>query len=382
MFTAGLLLGGLTTFSSVNSRADEPVPTTKPATIPSTAPATAPTTNAAAPATQRSRDAIVADISAANQEMRDAIPSFEIFASEKKRSEAAVKAVPAMKKFLASLRELAALDPRFGSQYQVMRSDLLTMMTVLGDADSEKQLTTFAAGQGRGAAAAKAALLHAHWWRSSDNAAAQTKMVDEAAAILKAAPGDSRIAAEIEQMCEIGAATPELALTIGQLVIDNATGPGSESLKERVETRRAFLALRNKPLAVAGVTVAGKPFTTADWKGKVVLVDFWATWCPPCRAELPGIKKMYEAYHDKGLEIVGVSSDYEEKVLTTFLAENKDMPWPQLFDEKAAGSHPLMKQLGIASLPAMFLIDRKGIVRSISAQDDFEELIPKLIDEK
>lgn len=144
--------------------------------------------------------------------------------------------------------------------------------------------------------------------------------------------------------------------------------------------------LENKPLVISGKQPDGKDFTTADWKGKVVLVDFWATWCGPCVGEIPWIKHLYSNYHDKGLEIVGVSSDFEAKSLTDFITKN-DMPWPQLFDPAAAAQHwwnPLATAEGIRALPTMFLIDKKGVLRAVRMIEDhqqWDELIPKLLAE-
>ena len=145
--------------------------------------------------------------------------------------------------------------------------------------------------------------------------------------------------------------------------------------------KAAVLHEVNKPLVIEATAVDGSKFSSAAWKGKVILVDFWATWCPPCRAELPEIQKAYTEYHGKGLEIVGVSSDRDVDDLKGFLSQNPAMPWPQLFEPSKPGWHPLADQYGIERLPTMFLIDRKGVVRSVTAHEDYKSMIPKLLAE-
>lgn len=111
-------------------------------------------------------------------------------------------------------------------------------------------------------------------------------------------------------------------------------------------------------------SLAGKEIDLADMKGKVVLIDFWATWCGPCIAELPNVLKAYEAYHEKGFEIIGISLDNakDEAKLKSFV-KDKNMPWPQAFDGKGWGN-ALAKKFGITSIPATYLVGKDGKIVS------------------
>jgi thiol-disulfide isomerase/thioredoxin len=104
--------------------------------------------------------------------------------------------------------------------------------------------------------------------------------------------------------------------------------------------------------------VAGKPLSIASCKGKVVLVDFWATWCGPCRAELPNVIATYKKYHDQGFEIIGVSLDQDQAKLTGF-TKSMNMTWPQFFDGQG-WQNKLAVKCGIESIPATYLLDGNG----------------------
>jgi thiol-disulfide isomerase/thioredoxin len=125
-------------------------------------------------------------------------------------------------------------------------------------------------------------------------------------------------------------------------------------------------------------TTDEKELTLARFKGKVLLVDFWATWCPPCRGEVPALAKAYKTFKDKGFEIVGISFDKEKTAFDTYLKEN-DMPWPQYFDGKG-WENEVGPTYGIQSIPAMYLIDGTGKVISTDLRDGkLEEELSKLL---
>lgn len=129
------------------------------------------------------------------------------------------------------------------------------------------------------------------------------------------------------------------------------------------------------------VDLDGKPISLADYRGKVVLLDFWAVWCGPCLGEIPRIKAVYERYHDKGFDVIGVSLDEDAAVLREFIKE-KGIPWRQIFDGQKWAGH-LVKQYGVHGIPAPFLMDREGKVISVKARGSLlEELVTAEIEAK
>jgi thiol-disulfide isomerase/thioredoxin len=118
------------------------------------------------------------------------------------------------------------------------------------------------------------------------------------------------------------------------------------------------------PLEIQGPTLEGPPIDLHSFRGKVVLVDFWATWCRPCVQALPEIKRLYERYREEGLEVIGVSLDTSTETLRTFVAKN-EIPWPQIIFPDVrdrAWDNPLARRLRVDAIPRLFLVQRDGKV--------------------
>ena len=161
-----------------------------------------------------------------------------------------------------------------------------------------------------------------------------------------------------------------------------------DDLQEREEQRFAEY-VKDSPL---GIPIVGEPYpfkltglngnevSTDKWKGKVILMDFWATWCGPCVAEMPKLKKLYEEYHDRGLEVVGISSDFKRASLTEYVKDN-DIRWPQVYLEDLGEKlqTALQKTTGVMAIPRYFVIDRDGTLHTDHGRGRLEEIIPKLL---
>jgi thiol-disulfide isomerase/thioredoxin len=130
--------------------------------------------------------------------------------------------------------------------------------------------------------------------------------------------------------------------------------------------RTAFASIFTNEAHVGGLinlrftALDGREVDLAKMRGKVVLVDFWATWCGPCMQEMPVLKALYEKFHTQGFEVVGVAEDESRQNLEKVI-KKWDIPWPLYFDGKTANEeNRISQEFGIWGIPHVMVVDRKG----------------------
>jgi len=127
------------------------------------------------------------------------------------------------------------------------------------------------------------------------------------------------------------------------------------------------------------IDLEGREVDLAKYRGKVLMLDFWATWGPPCMEMLPAKLAAYKKYHHLGFEIVGITGDLDKDDLLKVIKQH-GITWPQYFHPDGP-ENAAKQKFGITHFPSLWLVDKKGVIRYISAGRDMEGKIESLLSE-
>lgn len=134
-----------------------------------------------------------------------------------------------------------------------------------------------------------------------------------------------------------------------------------------------------QPLALKFTTFDGREFDAAQHRGKVIVIDWWATWCGPCIKDLPEFKAAVARFAPRGVVFVGISLDNDREKLAAFL-QQEAMDWPQHFDG-GGWRNAFSIEFGVRSIPALWLVDKQGVLRDTYGRSDLGGKIERLLAE-
>jgi thiol-disulfide isomerase/thioredoxin len=286
----------------------------------------------------------------------------------------------------AADRVLAQVRPgeQFHDEAVKMKIEGLSRLARTGDDRATEALAAYAAELAKGpdASLAREARLEVVAGRAraafaAGDVDAVVGLVKTAAEVLAADPADAdaavlcmKLAGRLERM----EGAEEQAIAAYRLVGERLAESPEPAIRKMARSclgAQVRLGLPGKPIEIGGTLLDGTPFDQRTLAGKVVLLDFWATWCGPCVAEMPNIRAQYEKYRDRGLEVVGVSLD-EDRAAAAAFVEEKGLTWPVICGtgEQSGWDQPLAARYGISGIPTMFLIGRDGNVIAVDVSGE------------
>lgn len=173
----------------------------------------------------------------------------------------------------------------------------------------------------------------------------------------------------------------EIAADIYEYLSEALASSEDEQIAKRAATMLGAarrMRLMGNPIEVFGTVASGEDFDWDSYKGKVVLVDFWASWCGPCIGELPNMKKNLAAYGEKGFEIVGINMDSTRDAFEKCI-EDREITWVNIVSE-GGWEAPMAQHYGITGIPTAILVDKEGKVVSLRARGrELDRLLEDLL---
>jgi thiol-disulfide isomerase/thioredoxin len=153
--------------------------------------------------------------------------------------------------------------------------------------------------------------------------------------------------------------------------------PEKGTISEKDSTSRKDSSLETFELDFTDL-LTGTLISMRDLRGKVVVIDFWASWCPPCIDEVPKMKALYAQFRNQGVEFIGISLDSQSSTVVEFCRAN-GMDWPQYCEDGKTWNTEFSTGWGINSIPRIFLIDQNGYIYSKEARGQLDTLIPQVL---
>ena len=292
-------------------------------------------------------------------------PPEALFTDAALRAKIAVQAKPLLWDIVTRTDRFSRQYPAAAARLRYLKFHYLALLELFGDAQASQALNAaLHSGSKTTVIAAQLSRLVVQWAADANNVADQQAILGQVDKLVKLDPCDDDITLVVYTMAR-GAANKALASSARHMLLHQLKGPLAQHLQAFMSPPPGHGRLMNKPLVLRGTTLAGQPFSTAAWKGKVVFIDFWATWCPPCRASVPHDEALYGKYHHAGLEIVGVSNDNSATPLRAFLKQHPKMVWPELFEPGQHGWSPISAKYNVQAIPTQFILDRQGVLRYV-----------------
>jgi thiol-disulfide isomerase/thioredoxin len=324
----------------------------------------------------------------------------------------------ASRKAAGRFDSLEALNASYTKQYDELERRQIADLTALAGrqagAKAEatyQQLFNFAVARGQYDAAAKAAANYLEAERNDPRLRALATLID---AIVKVdRKQDDEAVKGIERFIQSQRGEgqgqrldPDTIFTIGEAFLQRLVRNGrydlakrscevvirndpDKAVRDHFSARLTRLNLMGKPAPpISGVDVDNREVRLTDLRGKVVLVDFWATWAPPCVAEIPHYQALLDKYGSKGFTILGVNVDASREDMRGDIARVKPavrkfllnfrVSWPNVFN--GAGTRDFAQRYGVNEVPATFLVDEKGIIVDVERSGaDLDRAIAKAL---
>jgi thiol-disulfide isomerase/thioredoxin len=164
-----------------------------------------------------------------------------------------------------------------------------------------------------------------------------------------------------------------------ELLNEIANGNGPAELKATARGRLKRMDILGKPMEIAFTAVDGRDVDLKKMRGKVVVLDFWGTWCMPCVMSMPHLKEVYDKYHPQGLDLIGIAFDTDKDKLVSFLEEH-EIKWAQHFDGKGQ-QNEFGLEFGIDRWPTVWIVGKDGKLRDMNGREDLEQKVEKLLAE-